>query len=132
MITLKKLLSILLPFFLFACSSNTSGVDNSLYKDSEEIINIINQMHGQGERMLNEKEEAKLQSFFDEYKYNEDGVNKTKDEQIVYDIYHLEVINSHYMLAYQTGNRETMDEKRKEYEGILNKIESDYGIKIDE
>ncbi|AZV43736.1 hypothetical protein BAOM_3127 [Peribacillus asahii] len=82
--------------------------------------------------MLNEKEEAKLQSFFDEYKYNEDGVNKTKDEQIVYDIYHLEVINSHYMLAYQTGNRETMDEKRKEYEGILNKIESDYGIKIDE
>ena len=51
---MKRAICLIIPILLLECSTNR--VDNTFYREGEEIVRIISELHRQGKYILDEKD----------------------------------------------------------------------------
>ena len=117
---MKKL--IILPFlFLLLVGCTTNGVDNSLYKDGKEIIQMTNDNVKSGTMQYSDSQQMKVDNFKSNYlgkKMND------KDGRFLGDV-------EMAILAYMSYGSNQDDQYLTKFHQYLNKLKENYNMSVD-
>lgn len=120
----KFFLLILLTFSLIGCSSNKASINSDLYKDGEEIIQAIEESIQNEDTSVPREVTLKFKNFARNYSIEDEKVTDEKEIKFVDTI-------GVALLSYDLYTTTLDDEDINSYYAAVNKLESEYGIKVE-